>query len=72
MEREEKGISWMSPLPLCGVEASLPRLLLLQGLKRMLREVQDSHTGKVEASERDWIRRAQEVELHWEKRLRDG
>ena len=51
---------------------SLPSHLGPQDLRRTSRGDEAAHADQKEASEREWMRRAQEVELHWEKRLRDG
>jgi hypothetical protein len=47
-------------------------LSIPQELERRLKDAQSGWQVSSEASEREWARRLADVELNWEKRLRDG
>lgn len=45
---------------------------IMQGLEASLAEARAGGSAAADAAEREWSRRLGEVELQWEKRLRDG
>ena len=47
-------------------------ILVVQALEQKLANASRAQNYDVDGHEREWTRRLQEVELHWEKRLRDG